>query len=754
MMKVIVSGTKRGIAALLIGAMFFSLLGCGQGSSKDDSQVKKEFYYVPEYKDLQLDIDYISNVIPKGDELFLLGSSWDERTEESSNKLYRYEMLSDTCEEMILPLDQNASVQRAAMDSEGNILMIMNRYEEAAEGEFESNIELWKVSAQDGSMISKTDMKTVFDDPDYAYVQYMTVDNRDNIYLSDGNFNIYILDNDGNKLGTVSTGENWIDSLFATKEGNVYLKIWGNEGPELKQIDPDSKSIGTAIQSETLKEIGYNQNYYPGAEKGILISNDNSVFFYDFEQDTKENLFDWLDADINSDDVEMLGSMTDGRFFVVLREYTGEKTEYSLAILKKTPASQMPEKEELMFGTMWLSQSMRKNIIDFNKSSDSYHISVKEYASTGDYDAGLTQFNNDITGGKGPDIVDVSGIDYKQYAAKGVFEDLYLYMEKSGIQKEDYLENVFRACEVDGRLYGIIPQFYVSTTIAKASKVGDVSGWTLSEMLDFSENSNADNIFPYGSRSGIFYYCIYNNIDEFINWETGECFFNGDDFIRVLEFADQFPEEPIYDDEEGIYKKLCDDRILLMQTSLGSVQEYQMYNGLFGEETAYIGFPNSERKGNLIQPTDGCVAINSKSKNKDGAWEFIKVFLSEDYQNSLVNEHGSWGFPVKKSALDKQFENDMTAEYYEDENGNKVEQMKTSWGYDDFNMDIYAAKQGEIDAVKKIISSAEKCAGSVNNELNNIITEETEAFFKGQKSAKETAEIIQNRIHIYVKENS
>ena len=49
---------------------------------------------------------------------------------------------------------------------------------------------------------------------------------------------------------------------------------------------------------------------------------------------------------------------------------------------------------------------------------------------------------------------------------------------------------------------------------------------------------------------------------------------------------------------------------------------------------------------------------------------------------------------------------------------------------------------------------AERTSGSVNEELVNIITEETAPFFKGQKTAGETAEIIQNRISIYVKENS
>ena len=95
----------------------------------------------------------------------------------------------------------------------------------------------------------------------------------------------------------------------------------------------------------------------------------------------------------------------------------------------------------------------------------------------------------------------------------------------------------------------------------------------------------------------------------------------------------------------------------------------------------------------------------------------------------------------------------MTQEFYEDENGNQIEQTKTTWGYDDFQMEIYAATKEEVEAVRELLMSAQKLSGSVNEQMVNIITEETEAFFSGQKSAADTAAVIQNRIQIYVNEN-
>ena len=41
-----------------------------------------------------------------------------------------------------------------------------------------------------------------------------------------------------------------------------------------------------------------------------------------------------------------------------------------------------------------------------------------------------------------------------------------------------------------------------------------------------------------------------------------------------------------------------------------------------------------------------------------------------------------------------------------------------------------------------------------NEDLNNIITEETESYFSGQKSVDEVVEVIQSRAKIYVSENS
>lgn len=749
---------NRKLTIASVFAVFMVMLwGCGKdgGSAENGS----EYVYVPEYVDMDIECNYINSVAAVGDSIFLNTVSWDEDTGETTNALYKYDMMENKGEVLPNTLDENSNVSGMTPDPDGNLLMVVNSYtyEEDENGEvtdYSQSLEMWKVSAGDGSVTETKDISAILDDPENAYVQNFCMDGQGNLYLNNGDSGILVVDQNLNKVCNISM-ENWIRSMTASKEGDVYITTYGENGLELRKVDLTTKKLGEPVEGFN---GGYgNLEFMPGATKSFLVDNSNQVSVFDLSTGTEEVLFKWLDADINSDIISQRGELSDGRVWAVTRDYNESgPASCELIILSRKNASEVPQKEQITYGAMWVDSNVKKAIIDFNKTNEKYRITVKEYGSNvEDYQTAFTQFNADLTTANCPDIISLSNMDYHMYVSKGVLEDLYPYMEKSGIKKEDYLENILKAYEEDGKLYGILSNFYVSSTMAKASLAGDRTGWTLEEMLDFASDKDPESLFSYGSRSSIFYYCIYNNIDEFIDWESGKCSFDGEDFIRTLEFAAKYPEEYDYQQEsEGLSARIRSDKILLLDNSISSVQEFQMLTGMFGEKIAFLGYPNKERKGNLIQPTGGCMGLASKSKNKDGAWEFMQVLLSDEYQDELAEGRSGYGFPVKKSSLEKRFEKDMEPDYYEDEDGNKVEQSKTTWGWDDFEMEIMAATQEEVDAVRALIESAEKISGSVDEQLVNIITEESEPFFKGQKSAEDVAKIIQNRIQTYVNENS
>ena len=104
-----------------------------------------------------------------------------------------------------------------------------------------------------------------------------------------------------------------------------------------------------------------------------------------------------------------------------------------------------------------------------------------------------------------------------------------------------------------------------------------------------------------------------------------------------------------------------------------------------------------------------------------------------------------------KSEAMKNLEKGMERPYWEDEDGNKEYYDYTYWN-GDTEVIIDPLTREEVDKLYDYISKVDKTY-YYDEELSNIINEEAAAFFEGQKSAKDVANIIQNRVQLYINES-
>ena len=239
--------------------------------------------------------------------------------------------------------------------------------------------------------------------------------------------------------------------------------------------------------------------------------------------------------------------------------------------------------------------------------------------------------------------------------------------------------------------------------------------------------------------------------EQFVNWETGECSFDSDGFVKLLEFAKQFPEEyeeGMYNDDEFWTESVStyrDGKTLLEINYLGQFSDFSMTEkGTFGEEVTFIGFPAANKNGSAINYSLS-FAMSSKSANKEGAWEFLRYFLSYEYQKD------NYGFPTNLKRYEELKKEAMQKPYYLDENGNKVEYDMTYY-VGDVEIIIPPMTEEEVQEAEDFLFSLNQTS-VYDEELLNIINEEAEAYFSGQKSAQEVSKIIQSRVKIYVNEN-
>ena len=753
---------RRVLGLALSAAMALSLAACGNSSGGETE--KKEWVWVPEF--ITIDDETVSfyDMQLVGDSLCYQSYDYDEETETSTQSICRYSLADGNITKTPLNYveEKNWNLNRLVYAQDGSMYGTTNVYNEDYT---KSETFLCKFDAE-GKQIFAEDMTELVAE---SYVDNMAIDGEGRIYVT-GENNVWLFDADGNKRGTVSLGAdvNWIRAMGSGKDGKMYLCYYTSNGDTvLCDIDFDGKKTGNTYENYPSS----NSNaLVPGIEKDFMAQDGNRVYEYDVKSQTSTELFTWLDSDINGNTVENFWGLEDGRILAVASDW--ETNEKSIALLTKTKASEVPQKETIVIGSLYGGSDIQAAAVKFNKSNDKYRISIKGYLDFNswdgdDYEAymadGMTRLNNDITSNNCPDILDLSGLNIKQLAAKGVFEDLNGYLEKSEkLSREDFLENILEAYTLDGKLVSIPYGFQMSTVVGKGSEVGTEMGWTLEELIAYADAHPDALLFDSKTKDVIMMTLMAYNADYFIDWSTGECRFDSEEFKDILNFANRFPEEYDWEKEDvSTPNKIQKGQVLLYEENIYDFNELQMCNEIFQGDASYIGYPTMDGSVGCMLSASQAYAITSKSGHKDGAWEFIEGFLTKE--ENPDRGFSSIGFPTMKSklnamaadAVEVKYYTDENGELYYDENGEPIVMgggSSISYG-DGWSYEYRIPTQEEVDLALSLMEIAKPVSYSQGDEVLNIINEEAAPFYKGQKSVDEVASVIQSRIKIYVGEN-
>lgn len=607
-----------------------------------------------------------------------------------------------------------------------------------------------------GEKISSTPI-TVSDED---YISKLVID-KDGNFLINGSEYIRGFDSEGNVSYEIPSG-GYVDSINRMDDGTLYAMIWPDNGSQtLYKIDTDAKKL---IECCKCPIDAYNVTS-GGGDYPLYYNSGVTFFGLDAETGEAHKLFNWIDLDINGDNIARAMVLSDGRIVSTASTYDPDDNTFTVNLftVEKVPADQIPVKQSLTLATQYLGYEAKNSIIEFNRRNDKYRIDVidySEYNTEEDYTAGTTKMKTEIMAGNVPDMIDLSSMPVTLFASKGILEDLYPYIDRD-FNRSDYFENVLKACEVNGKLYTTIPGFSVSTLVGASSVVGDTPGWTYDEfnaaLASMPEGCTA--LEKYTTRDQILNTCLGLDIQDFVNWETGEVNFNNEEFMDLLKFAKSFPEtfdweNFDYSDEKSTAQRIASGEQMLEMVSVYSIDDI-MYSGndFGGIPTTYVGYPTNNGTGNMIYVDSG-FAMTSACSDKEAAWSFLKIFFSEDYQKTIYN------LPIIRSLFEKQLSKAMTPNYVKDKDGNivvdengekkmapryTVQNAKGEWE------DIYCLSEQQGNALRELVETTTKKASN-DEAISSIVREEAAAFFSGQKSVEEIAKLIQSKANIYVNE--
>lgn len=729
---------RRSLIALILSvAMVLGLVGCGKdgGAAEGTGGINPDVVYKAEY----LDMPEMSVVNWKETDgtLHILSAVYGETTE---YKLSTYNLADgSTTETTLAGVTEGGYWSSTLFNEDGSLEVIEIKEEYDEEWNPLSREMYFNQYDASGILVSSEEATEKLQLGEDAYISHFMKDAEGNYLIGSWDMPLSVYSPELVKLGEITTNNTQIDGLCVTQSGKVVASSWGATGSvDVAVVDVAGKKLGTAIS--TGKTSGSSQ-VWPGAGDTVLYMNGNQLYSCDVVTGEIAVVMDIMDMDVNPDIIQSVYPLSDGSFLMSYHDWYSAEGGGGMFIAKPLDPSEVKERIELTVATIYASQELNNAVIQFNQSNEEYRIKVVDYmADDWDFEAAVTNLQNDIVAGNVPDMIDMRGsnMPWRNWAAKGILTDMYPLMESDGeFAKEDLLENVREAYEVDGSLYILPSTVSINGVMVKEKFAEGITTLSPSVLLEMEKTLPEDtDLFWYNYQGEIMYKMVYNNMDSWLDYEKGECYFNTDEFKAVLAYAKEQPAEMVWDDSVSLPGQLAADKVIFNDFNMSQVVDYQFNKYVFGEDVTVLGFAGKDDDGVRLV-TNGCaISITEQCEHKDAAWQFAKTFMNEEYQNSDM----VWGIPTTQAGLDNFI---YEAQHMEGEHG---------YSWDDVEMSITSAKDEEVEEFLAIVEKADELQYQ-DTDIQKIIEEEVKPYFEGQKSVEEVADIIQSRVDIYLKEN-
>ena len=374
----------------------------------------------------------------------------------------------------------------------------------------------------------------------------------------------------------------------------------------------------------------------------------------------------------------------------------------------------------------------------------------------------------DMKSGYGPDIL-LDCAEFSQFNSDKILLDLNTFIDgENGLSRDSLFDNIFRAFEVDGKLYQMPIICYLEGFNGNPDLLGRTEGWTVDE-FDAKMSALPDGVFPlFGytaelntqegitveSKLGILLSLLYSDMSHYVDYSGNKANFDSDDFRKLMEVAAKYGDRLDSEQYMDLYERYDDwsyhnIESLIMQDGVSALStmicsnlaSFGAYADLNGGDPLFIGWPTTKGKG-VSANAQIFVGISAFSDCPQEAWDFCAYLTGYEAQE-LFARSGWRGISINREMAENAFQ--LEIESYEE----LVELYK------DYPERAEMSAELNADVAKKYIALIERIDTSIqtNPVIVDIIIEEAPAYFNGQKTAEEVSRIIQQRATTLLQES-
>ena len=520
--------------------------------------------------------------------------------------------------------------------------------------------------------------------------------------------------------------EGWISNFCVSREGSIVFAIYDDVqgGVILKTLDVESGTLSGGSRLSDCFGIG------TGTEGGVLVIDRIGAYDLDMESGEKSWHMKWNGTSyIPTYEKYFLAARIgeDGTLERIERDFD---RNYYLSYLRETHPEEAG-KIPIVFRVLFADVGLKKIVTKFNQENEEYHVFLEDKGEEYGWDL-WTRTDLEIATGKGPDLIAADAVtDMRVLAEKGGLENLEPYLAQAGMGREDYHQETFQSQGMENGIYSAGYEIRIRSLCLREEFL-DSSGQTdIKTLLDNLEGYEGQAIFnkalAYTPANLMCNYFFQMSEDFYgmVDWEGKTCDFSGELWEQILRVSSQYG----LTERNGEWEEIADGGYI---DSFSDVVYQEQRIGPQGMVLA--GYPSEEGMVNWLQMES--VAINANSANKEGAWQFIRFLLDEENQ-ALVTQ--GFALPVHEGALEASVEEYLYDYYYN---------TYTSDGRHIIRPEL---PEGIEEKFWEGIANA-KPASYRTGQVIDIIKEEAEFYFMGDKTIEEVSAVIENRVKLYLAE--
>ncbi len=409
----------------------------------------------------------------------------------------------------------------------------------------------------------------------------------------------------------------------------------------------------------------------------------------------------------------------------------------------------------------WLGwQRVWKKAEKMNSGSGPYSVEIKHYEFDEDDNTGdssVSRLSMDILAGKAPDIISASPFQLDKFRKNGYLADIGALMDSgTGLNREDFLDNVIDSVEQDGKISVIYPAFTIYTAAAKTSLVGDTGNWTMHQAMDACNDFGGDFLADMYTKYDMRHYFFHGIMIDCIDFRGHTCDFSTE-LPEVIDFLDSVPVmEKRFGDSTAVIGQIHDNTALVKEMWIPGISYYyadEILRNFADEPFTFVGYPTNSGSGTYAS-VPSAFGIMANSKHKDEAWVVLsELFFGTTFQTEISDN--AYGIPVRKNVVENLLSLDADAGQpsESEEETSPKKPMPTSIRApvelpDGTQMRLSDA---QIKQLSDFITSLE-IDPFVSPNMEWMIKEESDYVFEGERSAEQCADILQNRIGLYLSE--